>query len=360
MAPLFGAFMAIHSASHATAQPPTLAPAEIRFRYMYYTERQSDGAERMTIKAPMAMIRQHLGEDSLLEGVFTYDGISGASPYYLDSVSTASIRDDRLEGQLKFSQRHENTLTSATFFISDEDDYKSLAGTVDAVHSIEGTDTQLTAGVSYAGDEVSSTLYQFKGRDRNTTSVSGGVVQAVDEDTLVSSGLSLSFSRGYLSDPYKSLDNRPNLRTEVTWMNRLVHYVSTVDGSFHADLRLASDDWGINSQTLELSWYQPFLDGWMVRPVVRYYSQHKATFFKDTFPPEPDQTGYYSADQRMGTFGSITPGIRLQRNFCDSWSVDFSADWMQQRSEWSLNGGSGSKFQALHAVFYGVGLMKRF
>lgn len=359
-APLLSAFLAFQAAAPLSAQPPTLVAPEVRLRYMYYTEHQSDGTERMTIEAPMAMVRQNLDPDNSIEGVFTYDGISGASPFYLDSVSSASIRDSRTEGQIKYSHRSGNTLLNTTVFTSDEDDYKSLAGTVDAIHSIENTDTQITAGISHSADEVSSTLYLFKGRNRDTTSASAGIVQILDEDTMLSSGVSFAYSQGYLSDPYKSLDNRPDSRSEVIWMNRMVHYVAALDGSIHADLRLASDDWGINSQTLELSYYQPFMEEWLIRPVLRYYSQHKATFFKDNFPPDLSQTGYYSADQRMGTFGSLTPGIRLQRNFCEDWSLDFSVDWMQQRSEWSLQGGSGSQFQALHAVFYGVGLLKRF
>ncbi len=350
-------------ASTGAAEDLSLPQSEARIRYMYYTEHQSDGTERMTVDAPMAFLRQKVGDDLTLEGNFTYDGMSGASPFYLDSVSGASglgIKDDRYEGQLRIARQFNNTIVGGTFFMSDEDDYKALAGSLDVTHALEGGNTQLTGGVSHSSDDVSSTLYPLLGGNRETTSVSAGVVQIVDEQSILSSSISYTYDSGYLNDPYKTYDNRPDVRNEFVWMNRYNYYVPCYDSSIHNDLRFYSDDWGITSQTLEVSYYQPIGETWLIRPSVRYYSQHGATFFKDVFPPGPEQVGFFSADQRLGTYGSITAGVKLQRDFGENWSIDIGAHWMEQRTEWSLQGGSGSNYQALHAFFTGLGVLKRF
>lgn len=362
--PIIAACMAIAGlGSTAAADDLTLPQSEARIRYNYYTEHQSDGTERMTVNAPMAFLRQRLPENLILEGVFTYDGMSGASPFYLDSVSGASglgIKDNRYEGQLRLAKQFNQTIIGGTFFLSDEDDYKALAGTLDVTHALEGGNTQITASVSHSSDQVSSTLYPLLGGNRETTSVSAGVVQVVSPESILSSSLSYTYDSGYLNDPYKTYDNRPELRNEFVWMNRYNYYVPCLDSSIHTDLRLYSDDWGITSQTLEMSYYQPFFETWLLKPSIRYYSQHAATFFKDVFPAGPDQVGFFSADQRLGTYGSFTAGMRLQQDFGNNWSADIGAHWMEQRTEWSLQGGSGSNYQALHAFFTGIGILKRF
>lgn len=360
--PIISAWIAL-AGVNAYADDLAMPQSEARIRYMYYTEHQSDGTERMTINAPMAFLRQRVDENTALEGTFTYDGMTGASPFYLDSVSGASglgIKDDRYEGQLRATRRFNDTIVGGTFFLSDEDDYKSVSGTIDATHSLEGGNTQFSAAVSHASDEVSCTLYPLLGGNRETTSVSAGIIQVVDEISVFSSSLAYTIGTGYLTDPYKSFDNRPEERNAFVWMNRLNHYFEKYDSALHSDLRLYSDDWGITSQTVEFAYYQPIWDVWLLRPSIRYYSQHGATFFKDVFPPSPEQTGYYTADQRLGTYGSFTIGLKLQRDFGNNWLVDVGGHWMEQRTEWSLQGGSGSNFQALHAFFTGVGVLKRF
>ena len=98
----------------------------------------------------------------------------------------------------------------------------------------------------------------------------------------------------------------------------------------------------------------------MLRPSVRYYSQHKADFFDDQFPPDNFLVDFYSADQRLGTYGSLTLGAKVEHAVSDTLTIDLGIHHMEQRTEWSLQGGKGSNFQALRAIFYGVGIYKKF
>jgi Protein of unknown function (DUF3570) len=365
MAPLVSAFLSISSLSSDlwADTNSSLPEPEMRVRYMHYTEHQSDGTERMTIKAPMALIRTKPADDLSVEGIFTYDGISGASPNYLDSVSGASgkgIEDKRYEGQLRAAKQFGGSIVGSTLFFSDEDDYKALSGGLDVTHSIEGTDTQVSFSVSHSADEVSSSRDDTIDEHRDSSSVSIGVGQIIDENSLFSTSLGYTYRHGYLTDPYKTFDIRPEQRNEFVLSNRYIRYIEATDGSLHVDLRGFSDDWGITSQTLELTFYQPFCTSWMLRPNIRYYSQHQATFFNDIVPPTEFDGSPFSADQRLGTFGSLTFGLRLEHYINDTLTIDLSANHMEQRTEWSLVGGDGSKFQALHAIFYGVGVYKKF
>ncbi len=363
--PLIAACMSLFSLpAHVFAQSVVGLPEpEARVKYMTYSDHQSDGSDRMRINAPMAMVRAKPADDLLLEGIFTYDGISGASPYYLDSLSGASglgIHDTRYEGQVRVAKQFEYDIVGTTFFLSDEDDYKSIAGSFDYTHGIQGTDTQVFASASYADDQVSSSQNQELQERRDNTSAAIGFSQLLDEVSLFSSSIGFSFSRGYLTDPYKTLDSRPSSRREFTWMNRYIRFIESTEGSIHCDFRVFSDDWGINSQTLDLSYYQPIGESWLLKPSIRYYSQHKATFYQDTFPPQDIDFQDYSADQRLSTFGSLTFGFRLERALTENLSFDASVNYMEQRSAWSLVNDNGAPLESLYALFYGIGLYQKF
>ena len=167
-------------------------------------------------------------------------------------------------------------------------------------------------------------------------------------------------AQGYLSDPYKLLDTRPESRDSYSWLTRYNHYLTSLDASLHTDYRLAHDSFGITSHTFEVSLYKPFAEHWMVRPRVRYYSQRKASFFSTTFPPEAGGEGFYSADGRLGSFGGVTVGLKLERDLGDGYSIDLSADYLEQRPGWVLGGDGSGGVKRFYAPFFSAGIAKRF
>ena len=122
------------------------------------------------------------------------------------------------------------------------------------------------------------------------------------------------------------LEQRPTLRNQWTSDARDIQYIAGSDAALHVDYRFFHDDWGIDSHTLDLSWYQPLGDGWMVVPGLRYYTQSAADFYKpyfllnQPFPiklPRNPELGLnidfskltihnFSSDERLSGFGSLS------------------------------------------------------
>lgn len=144
-----------------------------------------------------------------------------------------------------------------------------------------------------------------------------GLQQVIDENSVFQSNLTFSSADGFLSDPYKTFDNRPGSRDAIAWLNRYIRYVESADASLHLDYRYFADSWDTESHTFEVAWYQPFLDNWMIRPSVRYYSQSGAEFFTGKYPPENFKSTF-SADQRTGPFTSLIVGLKLVYNISET------------------------------------------
>ena len=76
-----------------------------------------------------------------------------------------------------------------------------------------------------------------------------------------------------------------------------------------------TDDWGVDSHTLDLHWHQPFGAKWYVQPHVRYYTQSAAEFWRPYLlagDPLPDHA---SADYRLGELDDISVGFKVGRSF---------------------------------------------
>ena len=91
--------------------------------------------------------------------------------------------------------------------------------------------------------------------------------------------LSLTGQSGYLSDPYKLQDSRPDEKTQIAFSNSLRYFFIKADGALQSDYRYYRDDFGIRSHTLDLSWFQNVTRSFKIVPMLRYYSQSAADFY---------------------------------------------------------------------------------
>jgi hypothetical protein len=330
--------------------------------YAHYDESQKGGESRMRVNAPMAFVRAPIGERDAIEASFVYDSMSGASTYYLSSLTGASgqgVEDNRSAGDLKYTHYFERSSLGLGTILSDEDDYNSKSAFLESKWWTEDKNTVLTAGVSLSDDDISSTLNSDLDENRTTSGYLLGVQQVIDEISVFQSNLTFSSADGYLSDPYKTFDNRPQSRDAIAWLNRYIRYIESADASLHADFRYFADSWGINSQTLDLAWYQPFLENWLLRPSIRYYSQTGADFFTGQYPPENFES-IYSADQRVGPFGSISIGLKLAYQISEGLELGVTTEFQEQRPEWKLGGNSHSEVTPFYTWYVLTGLTKKF
>jgi len=168
-----------------------------------------------------------------------------------------------------------------------------------------------------------------------------GVTQVLGRHSLLQLNYGLSSSSGYHTDPYKVLtvlDSNNNLVASNTPGQyqylfesrpdtRLRHslyagwkYIFTED-VIDLSLRFTSDDWGIQTNTLDAKYRWAATQDFYVEPHVRWYTQTEADFYRPYLREGQDVTlagnavtpllTEASADSRLGAFDALTYGIKF-------------------------------------------------
>ena len=212
--------------------------------------------------------------------------------------------------------------------------------------------TTLSIGLAFASDSIDpeggtpaplspmlpeDDLSNRLGSDSKTVGdLTIGVTQIFGRRTVAQFNYGFSSSSGYLSDPYKLLsvvdpltgdpvagpgnlnrylfEARPDSRTRHTIYGKLRHHLSRDIVS--VSYRFMTDDWGIDSHTLDFR-YRFKLANSYIQPHVRYYMQGAADFYARVLfdgDPTPD---YASADYRLGEFDAYTLGVKYGRPLGD-------------------------------------------
>jgi hypothetical protein len=131
--------------------------------------------------------------------------------------------------------------------------------------------------------------------------------------------------------------------------------------------RYYTDSWGIRSHTLDAEWVQQIGNGWSAAPAVRYYSQTAAKFYVEVdpsilpFPPSPPANAkYFSEDQRMSAFGSLTLGMKLTKQLNLDTKVDVKLEQYGQKGIWILSGNGSKGLAPFYARNLQVGITRSF
>lgn len=334
-------------------------------QYSYFEDRQSGDEDRMSIHAPTVWLDTAIAKNTELEASLVIDTLSGASPIYHDTMSGASglgINDDRYAGDLTLTQYFENFSLSLGAAHSTEEDYDSEGFNLSSRFWTPDKNTVMLVGINANHNRVSSVNDPLL--DELQTDWGGiiGVTQILDKESLIQSNFSVEIEDGFLNDPYKLSDNRPQSRDRYAWLTRYIKYISSVDAALHLDYRFYFDSWRLFSHTFDAAWYQPLSDdgSWMLRPRIRYYSQREANFYSDLTPAEVTDDRLYSADQRLGSFGSITFGLGLTHDFGGGYSASASYDFAITNSSWTLGNQGSPDIEDLHLSYLSINLEKRF
>ncbi len=343
------------------------APTEttVGLQYSYFEDWQSGKEGRMKIHAPMVWLDTTVAENLELEASFVLDTMSGASPIYHDTMSGASglgIDDERYAGDLTLTKYFDSYSLSLGGAYSTEDDYDSEGINLSGRFWTPDKNTVFLAGINANHNQVSSVNDPLL--DELQTDFGGivGITQIIDKESLVQSNFSVEIEDGYLSDPYKLTDNRPQSRDRYAWLTRYVRYVSSVDAALHLDYRFYFDSWQLFSHTFDLSWHQPLGENgdWMLIPRVRYYSQREADFYSDLDPVEVTDDRIYSADQRLGSYGSATIGLGVTHDFGNGYFASASYDFAITNSGWTLGSKGSPEIDNLYLSYFSINLEKRF
>jgi len=330
--------------------------------------------ERGLMKATEPILFGHAVIDDVweVEASAVGDILTGASPQLVTNVNGqpmqvltgASVYERRHAGDAKVGRRFGELTLSASAAVSNEHDYHSKAGGLEARRDFNDKNTTLTLGYGRANDHVGSSIDPNLDAPRTTDQYLAGVTQVLSPVALVQSSLAYANGRGWYNDPYKftltfypdqplpSLlpDLRPDHRRSWAWLTRYRRHFAAQRGTLQADYRYFQDDWGVRAHTLEVAWDQQLDERWSLRPALRYYTQSAADFYSPVIPrPAPR---FQSSDQRLAAFGGLSPSLRATLRL-DSVIVEGAVGYVHDASSLRLGGSGTSAFETLRAV-YGI------
>ncbi len=239
-------------------------------------------------------------------------GVSASNEYdYLHLGANAKISRD-------FNQR--NTTVSAGF-----------AYAADTLSPVGGTPTPLTAML-----DVGDLSNRIGDQDKDVVDFVVGVTQVISRNLVVQANYSFSDSSGYLNDPYKIVslvdgitgdvvprtpapglqgpsheyvfESRPDQRTKHSLYGQAKYYMNgkVLDASY----RYMTDDWDIDSHTVDLRFRWPVGERSYFEPHLRYYTQTEANFYQVGLVDSVPLPMYASSDYRLGNFDAITAGLK--------------------------------------------------
>ncbi len=245
-------------------------------------------------------------------------------------------------------------------------------------------DNKVSAGVfgTYGVDGISRTGAVLRG-NRQDWGSQLGLTQVLNKDTLLSLDLGYTRNTGYLANPYKNvfahtvnmipgdellevnsrtrLEIRPDERNLFNWHMGYDQYIEPFDAALHFNYHFAHDDWDINAHTFEADWVQPLGAGWTVTPRIRYYSQSSADFYttgifnitETIFDEDNNFVGesiiqefpkYYSSDQRLSAFGTLSGGVTISKQFVKGVSLETGFEYYTHQGGLKLGGGGEQDF----------------
>jgi hypothetical protein len=263
---------------------------------------------------------------------------------------------------------------SAGVSISDEYDYLHLGANFKISWDFNKRNTTVSLGLAFANDEfdpvggaptpltpmldVGDVSNRNGDQSKNIVDLVLGVSQVINRNLLVQLNYSFSNADGYLNDPYKILsvvdsitgdpvarvptpgiqgpsheylfESRPGERTKHSLFGQAKVYMNgrILDASY----RYMTDDWDIDSHTIDLRYRWPLGDTRFIEPHVRFYTQTEADFYRTSIIGGTAFPTNASADYRLGNFDAITIGFKY------GWKTEAGNQWNTRLEFYSADG----------------------
>jgi hypothetical protein len=287
-----------------------------------------------------------------------------------------TFRDTRIQLSTNWNQAiYQDTRVNLGGNISREYDYLSIGASASIERDFYNKNTTALFGLSYQFDNIDpvggrptplSTMVVDAGQfgdgepgeeafeaafnqtrtddsdDKSTIDALFGLTQVINRRMLVQLNYSYSNSSGYLNDPYKLIslvntngetqsivhENRPDSRAKhsVYAQTKYAFDNSVADVSY----RFATDDWDIQSHTIDSRLRYKLGESDYIQPHFRYYQQSEADFYRPYLNEGEALPTFASADYRLGEMTAITVGLKYghKMNNGHEWAV--RAEYYQQ------------------------------
>jgi hypothetical protein len=355
--------------AHAETAPDN---GVIAFKYLHYEDSQP-GLKRIKVNSPSLYLMTPIGSQWAIEGSAVVDSLSGATPRWQSSVSSASVmHEERKAADVKVTRYFERSSYALGVSRSKEHDYASNALSLSGSWSSADNNTTWNLGVGGSSDEIDPTGGGFSGdthdQKKHTVEWIAGVTRALSSVDIVQLNLTYSAGHGYYDDPYKAFDVRPDQRKQDALLARWNHHLLGDQSTLRTSYRFYRDNFGVDAHTLQGEWVKPVTAALAFTPLVRLYSQSAADFYADArvdasgFPIVPAlQPGQLnSGDQRLSSFGAVTLGLKTEYKLDAAWTVDLNLEAYEQRSKWHLGGSGSSGVDTFRARFIQLGASRKF
>lgn len=243
--------------------------------------------------------------------------------------------------------------------VSSEYDYQHIGANFGLTRDFNQRNTTLSAALAYARDNIKPVgglpipLAQMPdavddddvppgnrldGSDsKSVLDVLLGVTQVLGRHTVLRINFSYSDSSGYLTDPYKILSVVDPVTGDLigrtpapgaSGPNGVYRFESRPDSrrkqAVYAEMRrdfsgkvlqvgyrYSTDDWEVDSHTLESRLRLPFGSASYLEPHVRYYQQTAASFYRYSLANATPLPEFASADARLSDMSAVTVGLKF-------------------------------------------------
>ncbi len=339
----------------------------VNVQFLQYNEHN----ERASISSPSAEVNIDFGTDYTLNGTYTLDSISGASPTYYDASSGASAysrgensRENvtygpieyeetkrmvgSLHGTMRLANRDEITLGGS---FSNEIDYRSAVISLEGMHYLDTSkNSTFTLGLSFQKDNILIECRQNSNCDASsgaskklradTITSQATFSQNLDSSSVLKTSLFFSNADGYLSNPFMNVVRNFDTTPRITNDNRPEHrrgyggvikYIKSLDArtTLHTSYRLYHDNWEVNSHTWDNSLYYEMNPSLTWGFGLRYYLQDSAYFYSGSAETFTDEI-YASSDERLGSFDTVNLSLNADYKLNDNLVYHLGANYYTQ------------------------------
>lgn len=305
----------------------------------------------------------------------TYTRPSGKGQYVINAGEIPlddTFHDTRVQLEAQWTQPLWDDMRGSTgVHLSKEYDYLSIAVNGSLAKDFNQKNTTVSAGLSlaydtidpeggrpvafsemvidqgqFANEEAYQTAFdatrQTGTDDKTTVDLMFGVTQIINRRMLMQFNYGLSMSDGYHTDPFKVLsvvndqgltqslvhEDRPTDRTRHNfyWQTKYALDSGVADISY----RYATDDWDINSHTIDSRFRFNLTDNTYIQPHFRYYQQGAAEFYQPFLLEGTPLPTFASADYRLGEMTAYTIGLKYGMKMPSGNEWAFRLEYYQQ------------------------------
>ncbi len=246
------------------------------------------------------------------------DGITGASR----PVGATGIADAYSKNRNEFIAGLELSSFSIQGYYSQESDYIGRLATVGISEEFNQKNTNLSLSFSQGYDDINPTG-SANHYIKKSQAVNLALTQALSPKSSLRIGADIQRLDGYQSNPYRTVyvggdhyfERHPpeRLRSAVYMKFNTYLAPSGRGAALWLEGRYYWDDWGVESKTFGVKFYQYLSRAVLVRYRYRYYTQTGADFYSPSYPLQ-GVPAFYTADYKLQPFDAHLFGVLLE---CD-------------------------------------------